>query len=293
VRFGLPYWFRWALGLLLRHVKTCRTRPHREPRFKGYIRARSWYAPCLILLGNWYLRWLSTGVKILPTRVWLDWECRLHTELSGLIAQRAGRRRLLLPWIEGQPLAEILASRTQDPAHKDQAVRLAAAALIQAHQHHLLWPDGVSRPLSHGDATARNVLCDVAGGRAAWIDFETLHDPRRTAAWRHADDLRALVWSAAETVTPDAYEAICAAVIDCVSDAAVLGELARVAAGEQPSVYHLAQGTLSPAQHRRLCSVLAAVADRRSQSLHASCLLGMDDGMTYETVKVVNPFASP
>jgi hypothetical protein len=126
------------------------------------------------------------------------------------------------------------------------------------------WPDGVCRPFSHADATARNVLCDVAGGRATWIDFETLHDPCQTVAWRQADDLRALIWSAAETTGADAYGSLCAAILDSVSDAAVLGELARVAAGGRPNVYHLAQGSLSPVQHRRLCSVLAvAIAERQ------------------------------
>jgi len=265
VSFGLPHRFRQALGLLLRHAKTCRTRPRREADAAEFIRARPWYASCLIRPGNWYLSWLSTGVSILPTRPWLDWECRVHAELSAVIAQRAGRRCLLLPRIPGEQLAAILSSPTQDLPRKDRAVRLAATALVQAHQHSVLWPDNVSRPFSHGDATARNVLCDVACGRATWIDFETLHDPRRTVAWRHADDLRALIWSAAETIGSDGYGALCAAILDCVADATVLTELARVAARQSPNVYHLAQGSLSPAQHRRLCSALAAVvADRRT-----------------------------
>jgi len=266
VRFGLPHRFRRALGLLMRHVKACRTR--RQADAGQFIRARTWYAACLIPPGNWYLTWLSTGVSILPTRRWLDWECRMHAELSPLLAQRAGRR-LVLPRIAGESLADILSSPTPDPLHKDRAVRLAAAALVRTHRHHVLWPDGVTRPFSHGDATARNVLCDVAGGRATWIDFETLHDPRRTVAWRQADDLRALIWSAAESIGSGAYEALCTAILDSVSAAAVLHELARVAASGRPNVYHLAQGALSPTLHRRLCRILAAAIAERQRGREA------------------------
>ncbi len=255
MRFGLPYRFRRALGLLMRHVKTCHA--CRQADAGQFIRARTWYAAWLIPPGNWYLSWLSTGVSMLPTSLWLDWECRMYAELSPLLAQRAGRRQLLLPRIPGETLAAILSAPTQELSRKIQAVRLAAAALIETHRHNVPWPDGISRPFSHGDATARNVLCDVTGGRATWIDFETLHDPCRTVAWRQADDLRALVWSAAESIGSDAFEALCAAILDVVSDTAVLRELAHVAASGRPNVYHLAQGTLSLSQHRRLCSILA------------------------------------
>jgi hypothetical protein len=265
VTFALSYRFRWAIGLLLRHTKTCRTRPCRGEA--GYTKTRSWHATGLIPPGNWYLRWLSAGVHILPTKHWLDWESQMHAELSGLNVRRAGRRRLLLPRIAGERLAAILSSPVLDLSHKDRAIRLATAALVQAHQHCVLWPDGVSRPFSHGDATARNVLCDVASGRATWIDFETLHDPSRTVAWRQADDLRALIWSAAETTDADAYDVLCAAILNCVSDTEVLSELAHVAGCTRPNVYHLAQGSLSTAQHLRLCSVLAAaIAERQAQA---------------------------
>ncbi len=151
--FGLPYRFRRTLGMLLRHVKTCRTRPCRKEGEVGFTRARPWYGVWLIPPANWYLGWLSTGVSILPTRQWLDWECRLHAELSGLIAQHAERRKLLLPQIEGEELAAILSSPAKDLQHKDRSLRLAAAALVHAHQHSVLYPDGISRPFSHGDAT--------------------------------------------------------------------------------------------------------------------------------------------
>ena len=130
--FDLPYRFRRTLGMLLRHVKTCRTRRCRKEGEAGFTRARPWYGAWLIPPANWYLGWLSTGVSILPTRQWLDWECRLHAELSGLIAQRAGRRKLLLPQIEGEELAAILSSPAKDLQHKDRSLRLAAAALMHA-----------------------------------------------------------------------------------------------------------------------------------------------------------------
>ncbi len=265
MKFGLPYRLRSALGMLLRRVKTCRTR--REEGDVWFIRTRPWYGTCLIAPANWCLRWLSAGVSILPTRQWLDWECRLHSELSSLVAERAGRRRLLLPQIEGEELAAILSSPAKDLPHKDRALRLAAAALVRSHQRRVLWPDGVCRSFSHGDATARNVICQVASGVATWIDFETLHDPRRSVAWRQADDLRALTWSAAEMTGADSYEAVCIAILDAVSDVAVLSELTRVADNERPNIYQVAQGSLSSVQHRQLCSVLAvAIAERQSRA---------------------------
>lgn len=265
---ALLYPFRRTLGLALRHVKTCRTRPPRKQAELVFTRTRPLYAVCLIRLSNRYLGWSSTGLSILPTCQWLDWECRLHAELSGLIAQRGGRRILVLPQIEGEELAVILSSPDKSLQYKSRSLRLAAAALVHAHHHSVLYPDGVSRPFSHGDATARNVICNFAGSHATWIDFETVHDPRRTVAWRQADDLRALIWSAAEITGPDAYSAVCNAVLSPVSDAAILSELECMTANVCPAVYHFAQGSLSFAHYRRLCDILAlATVQRRSQGV--------------------------
>ena len=46
---------------------------------------------------------------------------------------------------------------------------------------------------THGDAMAENVLVDLEAGVAHWFDFETVHDSSRPMAWRHADDVRALL----------------------------------------------------------------------------------------------------
>ena len=57
----------------------------------------------------------------------------------------------------------------------------------------------MSERLSHGDATLRNVLFDPETGNARWFDFDTAHDPGLAPAWRHGDDLRALVYSSVES----------------------------------------------------------------------------------------------
>ena len=139
---------------------------------KGTPLVRAWLIPP----ANWYLGWLSTGVSILPTRQWLDWECRLHAELSGLIAQPPAvanscwRRLRVRNW-----------RRFSRPPRRTFSTKIDRSDWQQPlwytpHQHSVLYPDGVSRPFSHGDATAHNVICDVGGGH----DIDRLRDRPRS-----------------------------------------------------------------------------------------------------------------
>ena len=102
------------------------------------------------------------------------------------------------------PMARGGARRLRPEPDRPGAARLrgleaASRALRDLHLVELPRADGVCERLSHGDATLRNVLFDPGTGEARWFDFDTAHDSGVAPAWRHGDDLRALVYSAVES----------------------------------------------------------------------------------------------
>ncbi len=95
----------------------------------------------------------------------------------------------------------------------------ASRALWDLHRVELPRADGACERLSHGDATLRNVLFDPGTGEARWFDFDTAHDPGLAPAWRHGDDLRALVYSAVESFADVPVALLLRTVQDAYADA--------------------------------------------------------------------------
>ncbi|HEX8201594.1 MAG TPA: hypothetical protein VF590_14005, partial [Isosphaeraceae bacterium] len=112
--------------------------------------------------------------------------------------------------------------------------------------------------LSHGDATLRNVLFDPGTGEARWFDFDTAHDPGLSPAWRHGDDLRALVYSAVESFADVPVAVLLRTVGDAYDDPGPWEELRdRLARGIlHGSPLHLAQASPPEGRRRELESVL-------------------------------------
>ena len=105
------------------------------------------------------------------------------------------------------------------------------------------WPDGQKRPLSHGDATVENVIIDDARTNASWLDFDTMHESRMDAAWRHADDLRALTYSAAARVPAASFPELTQTIVENYGSTAPLDALQEMVAYRRtrPISFHLAQ----------------------------------------------------
>ena len=210
------------------------------------MKRRTWFGPALVRLGALLMWATDSGVRVLPGAPWLAAERGAYRRLYGRAVHRRGRD-LILPRLPGAPLAELLDGAGHDESSRQAGLATAAAALAAFHR-------GGS---THGDATAANVLIDAAGG-ARWFDFETAHAPRRRWRWRCADDLRALLQSAARGVATGVLAGRVEAVLDGYGDARMAVELARaLESGWRALPYHLGQAPLSRDQAAALRRLVA------------------------------------
>jgi hypothetical protein len=114
------------------------------------------------------------------------------------------------------------------------------------HKSQIMWPDGEKRFFSHGDAKAANVICDLISKTCYILDYETIHDARMSSEWRHSDDLRAIIYSAAECIEPRLFNQLCRMAIRNYTDRAVLAQLKNYIEMLKSclNVYHFTQGGL-------------------------------------------------
>jgi hypothetical protein len=129
---------------------------------------------------------------------------------------------------------------------KIEAVGWAIRAIETMHKCQIIWPDGQKRPFSHGDAKVGNIICDLISKTCSILDYETIHDARMSTEWRHSDDLRAIIYSAAQYIEPLLLNQLCRMAIRNYSDRAVLAQLKNYIEMLKlcPNVYHFTQGRL-------------------------------------------------
>lgn len=223
-----------------------------------YHKKRCWYAPLLIIAGNAYLRLLRTHVRMLFLGKWLMWERRVYKELLGMELQPGDGQTLVMPYLEGSTLCDILRSDNGSDAEKLEVIALTVRTIKAMHKCQIIWPDGEKRYFSHGDLTVKNVVCDLVSGSCFVIDYETIHDAKMSSEWRHADDLRTIIYSAAECIEPHLFSQLCRVTIGSYSDKSVLGYLKSYVkiSKLRPNVYHLAQ---SPLGFEKKCSLDVAL----------------------------------
>ncbi len=130
-------------------------------------------------LENKVLAALGEPVRIVSGEAWL---AREQAAWQGLA--RIERGCLRVPRAPGESLTVRLARLVDRPT---EAARGFEAALASLHALH-------ARGLTHGDATADNVVVSDDGASAVWIDFEQEHLGDAVAA--RDDDLTTLVLSA-------------------------------------------------------------------------------------------------
>jgi hypothetical protein len=189
--------------------------------------------------------WLLIGLarlrfKTLSVRAWHAQERLVNRAAYGDLP-RVCAGWLVLPRRPGRVLAEHL------------TLRGFAAALRELRRLHTL--PGLN--FSHGDATIWNVTYDPLTDRAWWFDFETAHDRHRPPVWRRADDLRALVCSAAALLTPAELAAIGPLVCAVYEPPIVHAFVAVCVAIERwPDPAHCAQTRLSYPQWQRLLNYI-------------------------------------
>jgi hypothetical protein len=237
LRHRLAVAFSRGLGRV--HLNEVRAVEEGGARF--YLKSRRWSAALLLGPGNHYLRLLRAGVTVLDDEESAAWTRRVYSAAYGLDIPEDPPGRLKIPAAPGRALAEILGDDALPLAGKIEAAALAAAAL-----RHLHGIEMHGEPLSHGDATASNVGCDIDAAYAQWFDFDTRHDASLPGSWRRADDLRALVASTACSLPKEAFPELSQAMIRAYPEPAVwrdLGEQIAAQAG-QLNAYHLAQAPL-------------------------------------------------
>lgn len=256
-----PGFGRWPaslgpwLGKLRLHAIEPRQAPGRPPTI---AKRRRWFGPLLIGPGNLYLRLLGSGVRVLPGAEWRARERALHRVLHGIELETGPRGWLILPRWPGVVLADHARSRLDPAPARLQGLDAACRALWDLHRVEMLGADGGPEPLSHGDATLRNVLFDPGTGEARWFDFDTAHAPGLAPAWRHGDDLRALVYSAVESFADVPVALLLLTVREAYADPGPWEQLRdRLARGAlHRSPLHFAQACPPDARRRELESLL-------------------------------------
>ncbi len=250
-----PAWLGPWLGKLRLHAIEPRQAPGLPPTI---AKRRRWFGPLLIGPGNLYLRLLGSGVRILPDAEWRARERSLHRALHGIELGTSPRGWLILPRWPGIVLADLARNRLDPGQSRLRGLDAASRAVRDLHRAELPRADGGCGRLSHGDATLRNVLFDPGTGVARWFDFDTAHDPGLAPAWRHGDDLRALIYSAVESFADVPVALLLRTVQDAYTDPGPWEQLRD----------WLAQGALhrSPLHLAQACP-----PDRRSASWSRSC----------------------
>jgi glycosyltransferase involved in cell wall biosynthesis len=244
-------WSAW-LGAKLSRVRLNVIKPRTAPGHSPLIaKRRRWFSRFIIAPGNLYLRWLDSKVRVLPDRIWRRWEFAVHRQLYGIECRVDSRGWLLVPFWPGTVVAGYGADIRLARDERLRALATASHALRRLHLIDIFLYDGTRGRFSHGDATLRNVIYDPESARAHWFDFDTVHDPCEPALGRHADDLRALLYSALETFSDVPVPVILETVNSAYDHLAVWDQL-RVMRDRKllhVTSYHLAQA--SPAADRR------------------------------------------
>jgi hypothetical protein len=155
-------------------------------------------------------------------------------------------------------LADHARSRLDPAPARLRGLGAACRALRDLHRVELPCADRGCERLSHGDATLRNVLFDPGTGEARWFDFDTAHAPGLAPAWRHSDDLRALVYSAVESFADVPVALLLHTVQDAYADLGPWEQLRdRLAQGAlHRSPFHFAQACPPDGRRRELESLL-------------------------------------
>jgi hypothetical protein len=214
---------------------------------------RAFLAPLLVWLSRPLLGVLDAGVRVLPQRAWAERERLLHRALRDTSIRVDADGTLVLPLLAGRTLADLL--EDAESADRKRGIELAVVALVELH----------ARGFTHGDAMAENVMVDLGRGVAHWFDFENVHDANRPAAWRRADDVRALLTTCALRV--DLGEAV-GVILDAYADDSVAAILATTLSSvwRRSLAFHLGQAGLS----LQSCREISRLSRRRSASRSAT-----------------------
>lgn len=250
---------QFAAGLLAR-TKLCRVETSTDSlgKITGITKRRLRRSASLLWLSE-QIPALSPHVRGLKLQEWIAWEQQLWREAYGcdITILEDG---VMLPALAGVPLGVWLEKRGTTDSVKIKAIAAAFTALRNLHRLSVRWPDGTSHSFSHSDAHVANVMYDVGANEARWFDFETIHDAQAGSAWRHADDLRALLYSSARWLTEQAWETLAATVGKNTPEGEIREALRSQAIQMRsaPHLLHLSQAPMPLEHHCRFSDILIA-----------------------------------
>lgn len=226
-----------ALGRLLRSTRYSNTRIVYEDGTQRVRKHRLFYAPLLLWMAGPLVRVLDAGVRVLSQRDWEQREREVYETVYGTSIRVDTDGMLVLPRVPGETLAALLENPRLDGSNRRRAIELAVVALAEFH----------SKGFTHGDASAENVIVDVEGGTAHWIDFEIIHDSKRPVAWRRADDVRALLATCVLRTDREDVAQTLDLIVDAYGDKKVTQTLAATftTVMRRPLAFHLGQSPLS------------------------------------------------
>jgi hypothetical protein len=247
----------WS-GRTLSRMKLCRVERICDRLNGEAISKRRYRYSTPLLRASAFIPGFCPHVRGLEFSEWKAWETEVWKNLYARELTTI-KRGLLFPILPGEPLSKRLSSELLDLNRKLSLIAAAAQSLRQAHQMSMAWPDGSTRNFSHSDAHVGNVLCAQNGNHAHWFDFETIHHPDLPCAWRHADDLRALAYSAAALLDEQVWRGLGRCLVHNYPDPAVLEQLARLAgdiANASPDLLHYSQAPMNAGKQRRFSTIL-------------------------------------
>ena len=249
----LLYRARLALARTLAAVRLHRLEAVHDTQTRWQRKRRTRLAGALRRLGNAYLYAQGMAVRMLPLAEWLCWERRVAQVLEREARISPDETALETPFIPGNTLAEILGGNLTWE-EKLAAARTAAGALRLLHCKEINCADGQAWELSHGDATCHNVIVDLPALSAEWIDFDMRHKLSCPAAERHADDLRALLFSSAACLPSALHATSVEQTLAGYGEPRVVCQLRKSLEEPRcPTVFQLAQGPMSREEYLCLC----------------------------------------
>ncbi len=263
----LRYGFVSCLGRLLSDVELNSVSPIRIDQQTHFAKRRLRFVAPLIAAGNLYLKREGAHARVLSDREWRNWETKVYRAIYDIELVTDERGRLCVPARSGVNLAAYLQSESATQPEKLSAIGLAVRSLYRLHAVIMQWPDGQNRPLSHGDATVENVIIDDACVNASWLDFDTIHESRMDAAWRHADDLRALTYSAAARLPASSFPELTRTIVANYGSTVPLDALEEIVAyrRNRPISFHLAQARVAFRKRRLLDDALQRSLSQQSR----------------------------
>ena len=250
LRYSLTLW----QGKILAGVELCEIIAIAKNETSFFLKKKRWYAPILIWAGNWHLEQQGSWAKVLVGQEWYSWEQEIYARAYGKIVSLDSQGRIQIPAVAGVSLSAFLNSSEYLQSSKFKALIAATQALKYMHKLQVRWSDGIERLFSHGDATAENVIYNPTEDKAYWIDFDTVHLTEAPQIWRQADDLRALIYSAAFYADEVDLAELVGVIIKAYSEPVVLQQMWQIVDfwSDRPNSYHLAQAPMTYQNYRKI-----------------------------------------